>query len=102
MVAGMRSMPMWPWLEGLAHTISYDGRAMRGHMSGRPFPPGEWAAVTQPALVLDGGDSPAWARNACRALAEALPNAEYQTLEGQTHEVANDVLAPVLDRFFRG
>jgi pimeloyl-ACP methyl ester carboxylesterase len=99
-VEAMRSMPMWPWLEGLAHTISYDGRAMGDHMDGRPFADGEWDDVTQPTLVLDGGDSPAWARNACRALADALPNARSETLPGQTHEVATDVLAPILDRFF--
>jgi len=52
--------------------------------------------------VMDGGDSPDWARNACRALADALPNAEYRTLDGQTHEVAPEVLAPELDRFFSG
>ena len=62
----------------------------------------EACAVTQPALVMDGGDSPDWARNACRALADALPNAEYRTLDGQTHEVAPEVLAPELDRFFSG
>jgi hypothetical protein len=34
------------------------------------------------------------------ALANAIPNAEYRTLEGQTHEVAAEVLAPVLVEFF--
>jgi pimeloyl-ACP methyl ester carboxylesterase len=102
MVAGMRSMPMWPGLETLAHTISYDGRVMGGHLSGRPLPEGEWAAVTQPTLILDGGDSPAWIRNACRALAAALPNAEDRTLDGQTHDVAPEVLAPVLEPFLLG
>ena len=102
MVRGMPTMPMWPALEALAHTISYDGRVMGDRMSGGGFAEGEWSAVTQPALVMDGGDSPDWARNACRALADALPNAEYRTLDGQTHEVAPEVLAPELDRFFSG
>ena len=100
MVAGMRSSPMWPGLEALAHTISYDGRAMGDHMSGRPFRPGEWDDVRAPVLVLDGGDSPPWQRNGARALADALPDAEYRTLEGQTHQVAPEVLAPVLMDFF--
>ena len=100
MVAGMRQAPMWPGLEALAHTIAYDGRVMGGDMSGRPFAEGAWASVTVPALVLDGGDSPAWQHHAARALADALPDAEYRTLEGQTHQVSDDVLLPELERFF--
>jgi pimeloyl-ACP methyl ester carboxylesterase len=100
MVAGMRSMPMWPALEGLAHTIAYDARVMGEHIAGRPFAEGEWEAVRQPVLVLDGGASPDWARNGCRALAAALPDAEHRTLDGQTHDVAPHALAPALAEFF--
>jgi hypothetical protein len=34
------------------------------------------------------------------ALANAIPHAEHRTLEGQTHEVAVSVIAPVLVEFF--
>jgi len=34
------------------------------------------------------------------ALANAMPNAQHRTLEGQTHEVAAEALAPVLKEFF--
>jgi hypothetical protein len=34
------------------------------------------------------------------ALAAAIPGARHQTLEGQTHEVAADVIAPALVAFF--
>ena len=34
------------------------------------------------------------------ALADAMPNAQHRTLEGQTHEVAAEALAPVLVEFF--
>jgi hypothetical protein len=50
--------------------------------------------------VLDGSDTGAWAANSAQALAAGLPNAQRHTLEGQTHNVAWDVLAPVLREFF--
>ena len=99
MVEGMRSMPMWPGLEAIAHTIAYDGRFVRDHMRGRPFAPGEWDDVTVPVLVLDGSDSPDWMRNGARALADALPDARYDTLEGQTHQVAPQAIAPAVTGF---
>lgn len=102
MLAGMRSSPMWPEMEALAHTLPYDGRIMGDTMFGRPLPAERWASVAVPVLIADGGDSPPWQRNSARALAEALPNAEYRTLEGQTHGAAPEVLAPVLETFFAG
>jgi pimeloyl-ACP methyl ester carboxylesterase len=99
-VAPMRDAPMWPSLEAVAHTIPYDARVMGDHMSGKPLPTDEWSSVTQPTLVMDGGESPAWIRHSARSLAEILPNAQHRTLEGQTHEVAPDVLAPTLTEFF--
>ena len=53
-----------------------------------------------PTLVMDGGKSPVWMRNATRALAGVLPNATYRTLDGQTHMVKPKALAPPLVEFF--
>jgi hypothetical protein len=39
-------------------------------------------------------------QRAAKATAEALPNAEHRTLDGQTHDVAPDARAPVLVEFF--
>ena len=100
MVAQMRESLMSPAMEALAHTLAYDGAVMDDHMSGKPLPM-EWATtVTMPALVMDGGASPVWARHAVRALADLLPDARYRTLEGQTHGADPHVLAPVLLEFF--
>jgi len=37
---------------------------------------------------------------AATKLAAAIPNAQHRTLEGQTHEVAVEAIAPVLVEFF--
>ena len=75
-------------------------RVMGDHMSGRPLPAGWASDVTIPTLVIDGGNSPDWARNAVSAVAAAIPGAERRTLDGQEHGAAPEVLAPVLESFF--
>jgi pimeloyl-ACP methyl ester carboxylesterase len=101
-VAGMRQGEMWPALEAVAHTISYDGRISMATMTPEPLPADRWASVTIPTLVMDGDESPPWMRNGVRALTEVLPNARQQTLAGQDHGPADDVLVPVLEGFFTG
>ena len=101
-VAPMRGAPFWSAFERVAHTLPYDAAIMGDTLSGVPLPEGRWAAVTIPTLVVDGGASPAWARNAVAALAGALPTAERTTLVGQTHQVDPDAFAPVLEAFFVG
>ncbi|MFJ1591724.1 alpha/beta fold hydrolase [Kitasatospora albolonga] len=95
-VARMRRAPLWPGLEALAPTLAYDD-ALLGDGA---VPAERFAAVTARTLVVCGGFSPAPARAATRTLAEALPRARHRTLTGQTHEVAPQVLAPVLADFF--
>jgi pimeloyl-ACP methyl ester carboxylesterase len=102
-VASMRKEQMWPALEAVAHTIPYDGEIMEGLMSGKPFPPergSRWASMTVPTLVMDGGASEQFMHSGADALAAVLPSAQRETLEGQTHDVKPEVLAPVLKKFF--
>jgi pimeloyl-ACP methyl ester carboxylesterase len=99
-LAQMRQAPMWPAMEAMAHTLAYDGAIMEGNMAGRPFSPGQWAAVTIPTLVMDGGDSPLWMHHAAQAVADILSNARRITLAGQTHAVDPNLLVPVLVKFF--
>ena len=99
-VALMPLMPAWGKLKALAHTLPYDLTIMAGGQQGRPLPPGRWAALTAPTLVMAGGKSPAWLQNAAQALAHALPGASHRTLPGQTHIVKAKPLAPVLADFF--
>ncbi len=96
--AQARSAPWWPAQEARAHTLAYDATIM-GNYS---LPAERMAAIATPTLVLDGGASFPFIRETARALAEVLPNAQHRTLDGQTHDVAAQVLAPVLAEFFDG
>jgi pimeloyl-ACP methyl ester carboxylesterase len=93
--------PLWRKLEAIAHTLPYDGAIVAEYQKGVPLPLRDWMSVQIPTLVTDGGKSPAWMRNANRSLAGALINAQYRTLEGQTHLLRPKAHAPVLIEFFR-
>lgn len=97
----MRLMPAWPKLTAVAHTLPYDLAIVGPYQKGRPLPATRWTGATLPTLVMDGGKSPVWMRNATRSLAAVVPNATYRTLEGQTHMVKPKALAPPLVEFFR-
>jgi pimeloyl-ACP methyl ester carboxylesterase len=99
-VAVMPLMPMWSKLKASAHTLPYDKAALGDTGSGEPLPADRTAGVTVPTLAVAGGKSPEWLRNSMVAVANAIPTAEYRTLEGQTHNVKAKVLAPVLAEFF--
>ena len=62
------------------------------------MPTDRLANVRVPTLVLSGGASPDWARNAVDAVAATIPGARHVSLDGQTHGAADEVLAPVLVR----
>lgn len=98
MIAGMRNSPMWPGMEAVAPTLLYDATIMGDSM----VPTSLVASIKAPTLVLDGSETGAWAANSARALTAALPNPQHHTLEGQAHNVAWDVLAPVLKEFLTG
>jgi pimeloyl-ACP methyl ester carboxylesterase len=96
-VPGMRQHPMWPMWEAVASTLAYDAAAMGEDAS---VPTGRAARVAMPALIMDGGASYPFMHIAAGALANAMPHAQHRTLEGQTHEVAPEALAPELIEFF--
>src|SRR5260370_29407403 len=96
-IAGMRQTPIWSLIESVARTLAYDNAIM----GNGTVPAERLASITLPTLVMDGAASPAFMHNAAQAAALALPNAQRRTLEGQTHDVAPEVLAPVLEEFFK-
>ncbi|WP_026425786.1 alpha/beta fold hydrolase [Actinokineospora inagensis] len=93
-IDGMRQGPAWPYLVGLAHTLSYDARIVaQGAIP-------DLADLAVPTLVADGAASPPFLRDAAAGLAATLPAATVVTLPEQTHNVDVQVLAPELLRFF--
>jgi pimeloyl-ACP methyl ester carboxylesterase len=98
----MPLLPPWRKLKVVAPTLPYDLRILGDTGRGVPLDADRWSGVTVPALVLDGGKSPRYMRNAAKALSRALPKAEYGTLPGQTHMVKAAVLAPVVKEFLAG
>jgi pimeloyl-ACP methyl ester carboxylesterase len=95
-IEGMRQAPVWPMFEAVAPTLAYDAAALGEDR----LPPTQLAArVRTPALVMNGTAIPFMCDTA-QAIAEAMPNGQQRTLEGQTHEVDPEVLAPVLMEFF--
>jgi pimeloyl-ACP methyl ester carboxylesterase len=101
MVTEVRDTPMWPVLEGVAHTIAYDGRIMGDTQSGDPAAIARrFASVAVPTLVMTGSESPGYQRNAVQVLADVLPNSQRRTLQGEGHQFTPAALAPVIREFF--
>lgn len=95
----MRFMPPWKQMTTVAHTLPYDLSIVSEHQQGRPLPAGYYDGVSCPTLVIAGGKSPAYMRNAQGAIAAAVPDARLETLPGQTHMVKAKVVAPVVASF---
>ena len=98
----MQLMPSWKRMKEIAPTLVHDITIVNPYQRGTPLPAGRWSGVNVPTLVMDGGKSPAWMRNAQGALASVIPGAKTQTLPGQTHMVSAKVLAPAVAGFFQG
>ena len=97
-IEAMRHAPAWPMLEAIAPTLAYDHSAILGE--DRSVPTDRAASVDVPALVMSGGASFPFMYDTAQALGKAIANAQVRTLEGQTHDVDSNVLAPVLMEFF--
>ena len=95
-IRSARQSPMWAGMESLAPSLAYDDAVMGDGSVPREL----LASIRVPVLSIAGDASPAWMREAARAIAESVPRGTYRTLEGQTHMVEPDVLAPVLAEFF--
>jgi pimeloyl-ACP methyl ester carboxylesterase len=97
-VEGMRQHPMWPLWEAVGLTLAYDAAALGEEAD---IPTDRATLVSMPALVMDGSESYPFMHTTAVALADAMPKGQNRTLEGQTHEVAAEAIAPVLVEFFK-
>lgn len=88
-------------MEAVAHTLAYDGTIVADTLNGKPVTAKQWATVTMPTIVMDGGATP-WLSTGAAALAKVLPDAKRRTLEGQTHDVKAEAIAPVIVEFLKG
>lgn len=100
MVAIMRLFPVWKQLTAVAHTLPYDLGLVIGFEQGEPLPEGWYAHVEPETLVIAGGKSPEYLRNAQAAIAAQLPHGRLATLPGQTHMIRAKATAPVLLEHF--
>jgi pimeloyl-ACP methyl ester carboxylesterase len=97
-VAQMRHAPFRLALENIAHTLVYDATLT----ADMPVLAEHLPSISVATLVISGENSQARMHSAAQALAGALPNAQHRSLSGQTHDIVPEVLAPVLEAFFKG
>jgi pimeloyl-ACP methyl ester carboxylesterase len=96
----MRHTLAWSSLEAIAPTLAYDHTAILGQNSSVPV---ERAAhVLVPTLLMNGSASFPFMYETAQTLSKVMPHAQLRTLEGQSHAVDSDMLAPVLKEFFLG
>jgi pimeloyl-ACP methyl ester carboxylesterase len=92
-VAQLRHAPFRPALESIAHTLVYDAMLLEDRSLDRRL-----GDVPVPTLVVAGGEN-AFMTAAAQSICAALPNANAEIIDGQTHDINPSVLGPVLDRF---
>ncbi|WP_395109112.1 alpha/beta fold hydrolase [Actinomadura sp. SCN-SB] len=97
-VAGMKGQPFWPQMEAVAHTLAYEAAVV----GGGPVPE-RLSTVAVPTLVLAGSASTERMRTAAQAVADRLPDARLQWLEGQAHGQADPAsMGKAASEYFSG
>jgi pimeloyl-ACP methyl ester carboxylesterase len=94
----LRSSPAWPARLASAHTVPRELRALERY----EFDPDRFKDLQTPTLLLVGGDSPQFVRDATETVGEALPNSQVVVLPGQQHiamYTAPDQFASTVVRF---
>lgn len=93
----MKQSPEWKEFLRVGPTLVYDFE-----VSGDGSIPVAIAKnIAMPTLVMNGEKSFDFMQAIASALQKQIPGAVHETLKGQTHQAAPEVLAPVLRSFFR-
>ena len=95
-IADMKAGPQWAHMEAFAPTLSHEVRLCNNGL----VPTERVEKVTVPTLALAGENSPPWAHDGARAIADAAPRGHARVLAGQSHRIDDDVLISVLKEFF--
>jgi pimeloyl-ACP methyl ester carboxylesterase len=99
-VAEMQASPAWAGMEAMAPTLAYDAAVVGDD---RSVPVKRAAQIRTDALVMDGGasrETMPFMRVTADRIAQAIPNAQRRTIEGQGHNASPAAVAPVLIEFF--
>lgn len=97
-IEGMKDSPNWAATEALAPTLAYDDAAMGDSR----VPVAVAERIEVPTLTLAGAESPEFLRYGAEGVAAAAPGARFETVEGQTHDISAEAVAPHLSQFFAG
>ena len=90
-IEAMQRIPLWNSLTAMAPTLEYDTVELMER-----YPKVDPSSIEVPTLVMFGGASPAFMAETATQLSEGIPGATLLPLEGQTHDVKTDVIAPAL------
>lgn len=96
-IEAARGSSEWVASSALAHTLPYDAACL-----GDGSPPERFADLAVPVLVIIGDQGRPLFEPAAVALAELLPNATRQDLDGQGHVADPAVLAKTVRGFLAG
>ncbi len=91
-----------PRMRALAPTMAYDFAVMGDAERGGAIPEDVVRAVAVPTLVLAGGASPRFFRDAAQRIAELLPDGRCELLDGHDHGAPADAVAPAVGAFLAG
>jgi pimeloyl-ACP methyl ester carboxylesterase len=94
----LRASPVWPVRIAVVPTLPRELRAESGWV----HQPGRFEAVTAPALVLAGSESPAAQQEATRQAAAAIRHAQIRVLDGHghlAHQTEPALVAQIIRRF---
>lgn len=94
-VARMRYAPFRPALEQMAHTLVYELTIINDLSASIDL----LSTINIPTLVMADGHSPMFLQHGAKSIAGAGRNGQYRILEGQTHDIVPEVVAPVVEEF---
>jgi pimeloyl-ACP methyl ester carboxylesterase len=92
----MSLFPMFKKLKAAAHTLPYDIQVMNEFK----MPVEKARSIKVPTLIAAGTKTSEPIKRSVKLLSELIPDSQLKMLEGQTHNVSEKALAPVLNGFF--